>query len=84
MSAPSIHGGEYLPAGYTQRRERLLRAIGSPEARAWLEARLADELREAPFKPGDHATDAAWRGGRVAALRDILGELRAATPQEQR
>jgi hypothetical protein len=71
----------YLPPGYQERRERLLRALGTPEARAWLEQRLASEVDQAPFKLGDHPTDVAWRGGRVAMLRDILGELRAATPE---
>lgn len=61
-----------------ERRASLLAALAPPAGQRWLELRLAEELAQPSFLPGDDPATVAWREGRKAMLRDIQQELKAA------
>lgn len=56
-------------------------ALGHPAGRAWLQARLAEELARPSYEPGLPADQVAFREGRKDLLRELEREI--STPIHQ-
>ena len=61
-----------------ERRALLLAGLGHPGGTRWLELRLAEELRQPSYMPGDDPATVAWREGRKSMLLDLHQELKTA------
>lgn len=63
------------------RQDLVLSALGHPAGRAFLDARLAQEVRRLEFREGDSHAALTHQLGRVSLLRDLAAELaRASAP----
>jgi hypothetical protein len=57
------------------RRTSTLAALNTPAGRAWIQARLTEELARPSYVPGTSHDHAAYAEGRKAVLREIAAEL---------
>ena len=58
-----------------RRRASTLAALNTPAGRAWMQARLTEELARPSYVPGTTHDQAAYAEGRKAVLREIAAEL---------